>query len=206
MKLADLTVVEHAMRALNSVEASNRMLLTTEDSVSDLRPLAEKTGWGVFVGPKEDVLARYILAAREQGPQRLIRATGDNPLVSAVMANAALKLSAETGAHYAGFSELPVGSGVEIIEVDALEQAYTEAVDPYEREHVAPFLYRRPERFRIMIPPAPDGFRAPGTRITLDTSDDYNFLQALYTELYSGEPLDLDQVVPYLMKRLANAG
>jgi spore coat polysaccharide biosynthesis protein SpsF len=206
MKLADLTVVEHAMRALNSVEASNRMLLTTEESESELRPLAEKTGWGVFVGPKEDVLARYILAAREHGAQRLIRATGDNPLVSALMANAALKLSAETGAHYAGFSELPVGSGVEVIEVDALEQAYAEAVDPYEREHVAPFLYRRPERFCIMIPPAPDGFRAPGTRITLDTSDDYDFLQALYTELYRGEPLDLDQVVPYLMKRLANAG
>lgn len=194
------------MTALNSVRGDHRMLLTTEDSESRLRPLAEKAGWGVFVGPKDDVLARYVLAARETGARRLVRATGDNPLVSAVMANAALELSDETGADYAGFGELPVGSGVEVIDVSSLEQAYTEAEDPYEREHVAPFLYRRPERFRIEIPPAPEQYRAPGTRITLDTADDYTFLKELYRALYDGEPLELDTVVPYLRKRAPNAG
>lgn len=194
------------MTALNSVRGDHRMLLTTEDSESRLRPLAEKTGWGVYVGPKDDVLARYVLAARETGAHRLVRATGDNPLVSAVMANATLDLSDETGADYAGFGELPVGSGVEVIDVRALEQAYTEAEDPYEREHVAPFLYRRPERFRIEIPPAPEQYRAPGTRITLDTADDYTFLKELYRALYDGEPLELDTVVPYLRKRAPNAG
>ena len=30
-----------------------------------------------------------------------------------------------------------------------MSAAIVEAVDPYEREHVTPFLYRHPERFRI---------------------------------------------------------
>lgn len=205
LELADRTVVEHAMTALNSVRGDQRMLLTTEDSEARLRPLADKAGWGVFVGPKDDVLARFILAARETGTDKLVRATGDNPLVSAFMANEALALSEETGAHYAGFGELPVGSGVEVIDVSALEEAYSEAADPYEREHVAPFLYRRPQRYRIEIPPAPEAFRAPGVRITLDTADDYAFLKELYRELYRAEPLELDTVVPYLREKTANA-
>ena len=206
LKLADLTVVEHAMRALDSVEADCRMLLTTLDSEAELRPLAEKSGWGLFVGPRDDVLARYVLAAREVGADRLVRATGDNPLVSAIMANAALKLFDETGACFAGYSELPLGAGVEIVDVSSLEEAFDEATDAHEREHVSPFLYHRPERYRIVVPPAPDGFRAPGTRITLDNPEDYAFLKRLYKDLYAGVPLDLDVVVPYLMQRAAYAG
>ena len=206
LPLADRPVVEHAMRALDGVEADHRMLLTTEDSVEELSPPANKAGWEIFVGPKEDVLERFVLAARKSGADRIVRATGDNPLVSASMANAALELSSRTGADYAGFSGLPVGSGVEVIDVSALEEAWSEAADPYEREHVAPFLYRRPERYRIEIPQAPDSFRAPGVRITLDTAEDYAFLQKLYAELYSGEVLDLDSVVPWLKNRGLDAG
>lgn len=205
LELSGLTVVEHAMRALDRVEADNRMLVTTQDSETELRPLAEKCGWGVFVGSKDDVLGRYVLAARKTGADRLVRATGDNPLVSADMANAALRLFEDSGADFAGFSELPLGAGVEIVKTSSLEEAFEEAEDPYEREHVSPFLYRRPERYRIVVPPAPDGYRAPGSRITLDTPEDYNFLRKLYRELYKGVPLDLDLVIPYLMEISVNA-
>jgi len=205
LKLSGLTVVEHAMRALDTVEADHRMIVTTEDSEKELRPLTEKCGWGLFVGSKDDVLARYVLAARNTGASRIVRATGDNPLVSASMANGALRLFDESEADFAGFSELPLGAGVEVVRAESLEEAYAEAEDPYEREHVSPFLYRRPERFRIVVPPAPDGYRAPGTRITLDTPEDYAFLKTLYDELYTGIPLDLDTVIPWLTRSTADA-
>ena len=194
------------MSALSMVGADTRMLLTTEDSEGELRPLAEGCGWGLFVGPKDDVLARFVLAAREAGASTVVRATGDNPLVSPAMASAALDLSSASGAAYAGFRGLPVGSGVEVIRVACLEEAYAEAVDPYEREHVAPFLYRRPERYRIEVPEAPAGFSCPGGRVTLDTREDYAFLKDLFEELYDGRPLELDAVVPYLERRAADAG
>lgn len=206
LDLAGKTVVEHAMNALSLVESDIRMLLTTEDSENDLRPLAQKSGWDVFVGPKDDVLARFVLAARETGASVIIRATGDNPLVSSAMADAALKLSKKTGAAYTGFRGIPVGAGVEVIRISRLEEAYTEAVDPYEREHVAPFLYRRPERFRIEIPDAPADYFYPEGRITLDTPEDYTFLSDLFEELYTGKPLELDTVIPYLKRSAVDAG
>ena len=201
LDLAGKTVVEHAMNALSLVKSDIRMLLTTEDSENELRPLAAECGWDVFVGPKDDVLARFVLAARETGASVIIRATGDNPLVSPAMANAAVKISESSGAAYSGIRGIPVGAGVEIIRVRRLEEAYAEASDPYEREHVAPFLYRRPERFHIEIQDAPSVYSFPEGRITLDTPDDYTFLNGLFQELYSGAPLELDQVIPYLKRR-----
>ena len=198
LPLADRLVVEHAMRALDAVRADSRMLLTTDDSAAELTPLAEKAGWGLFIGPKDDVLERFVLAARQTGCTRIVRATGDNPLVSAMMANRALELYDATEADYAGLAGLPVGSGVEVIRTSCLEQAWKEAEDPYEREHVAPFLYRRPERYRIVIPEAPESCRAPGRRITLDTREDHERLKRIYGDLYRGRPLELGDVVPWL--------
>lgn len=194
------------MQALDQVRADLRVLLTTEDSAAELGPIAESAGWDVFIGSKDDVLDRYMTAARQFNADRIIRATGDNPLVSAEMANAAQDLAHRSGAAYAGFSELPVGSGVEVIRRAALEEAWSESQDPYEREHVAPFLYRHPERFKIVVDPAPEGFRSPGTRITLDTPDDYKLLAELFDRLYRGQPIGLKQVIPFLQNRLANAG
>ncbi len=206
LPLAGPVVVEHAMRALNRVKADIHMVVTTEDSFAELAPFAERAGWDIFSGPRDDVLARYVLAARHTGCSRIIRATGDNPLVSADMANRAVLLAENSGADYAGFASLPLGSGVEVIRTRALEEAGEESGDPYEREHVAPFLYRRPERFKVVVPEAPESFRAPDSRITLDTPADYRFLQQLFAELYRGTPLELDTVIPWLKAHPRNAG
>lgn len=206
LKLAGQTVIGHAMQALSGMEADVRSLLTTEDSAETLRPLAKEAGWELFIGPKEDVLARYVLAAREFGIDCVVRATGDNPLVSASMASKAVELAAESGAHYAGFADLPLGTGVEVLDAAALEEAFSEAVDSYEREHVSPFLYRRPQRYRIEVPKAPGSLQAPGGRVTLDTLEDYQYLSLLFADLYRGTPPELSAVVRWLRENPRDGG
>ena len=206
LTLGDRTVIEHAMLALNAASADYRCLLTTEDSADALRPRAESAGWDVFIGPKNDVLARYARAARRFGARRIVRATGDNPVVSAAMARAALAIAEHSGAHYAGVGQLPLGSGVEVIDAEALATADKEAADPYEREHVAPFIYRRPQRFRIKISPAPSEYQCPRGRVTLDNADDLAYLRRLYADLYTGAPLELDTVSPWLRSNPRDAG
>ena len=43
----------------------------------------------------------------------------------------------------------PYGMAVEVFSRTALVTADSEATDPAEREHVTPFIYWRPERFRL---------------------------------------------------------
>jgi len=64
---------------------------------------------------------------------------------------------------------------------NALRRAHSEAADPVEREHVTPFLYRRPERFvlanmRNDLPLGREGW-------TVDTPDDLAFVRRLVDQM-----------------------
>ena len=104
-------IIQHAMRALKGIEADVYALLTDENSEGTLRPFATKEDFEMFIGPRDDVLKRYCLAARHFRVDHVIRATGDNPLVSAEMGRAILSIHIREEADLSHFIGLPLGTG-----------------------------------------------------------------------------------------------
>jgi spore coat polysaccharide biosynthesis protein SpsF len=199
--LADLggkPVVVRCFEALAAVAADLRVLVTEPGSAPELEPWAHSSGWRTFVGSKENVLDRFVQGARAFGVDTVIRATGDNPLVSARLANQLAGRHTERSSDYSGFLGGPVGSGVEVLRVEALERAWASDPDAYEREHVSPFLYRNPDRFAVDHPDVPPPCRAPEARITLDTPEDLAYLRALWSDLYQGVPPETEDLIPWL--------
>ena len=184
LPLGGKPLILRVMEALNRVPADVRILACTDDSIEAFTPLAAETGFTLFAGPKDDVLERYCLVLRHFNIKQFIRATGDNPFV---FADSAAAISAEAGAlgaDYAGYSSgLPFGAGVEAVSADALFRAETGASAVYEREHVCPYLYGHPELFRLHRPLAPLRWQGSDMRITVDTREDYERAQTLYSEL-----------------------
>lgn len=176
------TILDSCLRRLARVPADIFILATEPKSAPELGPRAKALGWKVFIGSEEDVLSRYCGAIREFGLSRVIRATGDNPLVSPEAAKALLSDFRTDASDYAACLGLPLGFGVEVIRASALLAADAEARDPYEREHVCPFIYRRPERFTIFRPEAPGFLRAPEARVTVDTREDYEAVRSAADE------------------------
>jgi spore coat polysaccharide biosynthesis protein SpsF len=171
------------MEALGRLHCELRILVCPEDSEADFAPLAAEMGFIISTGPKDDVLRRYCIAIRKYAPDRVIRATADNPFVFTDAAAAINREASDLGADYAGYSGLPYGAGVESVSAEALLRADAEAADPGEREHVCPYLYRRPKIFRLHRPLAPLQWQAPNLRITVDTQEDYDRAAALHTAL-----------------------
>ncbi len=198
LPLAGVPVVQHALRALRRVEAGVHAVLTEPGSAPALEPLAGAEGFAVFAGPEEDVLQRFCLAARHFRVGRVIRATGDNPLVSARQVGALLDLHRASGWDLSHFLGLPLGAGVEVVETEALEAANRASSDPYEHEHITTFLYRHPARFRIGEPACPEAWRCPEARVTLDTREDYELIQRVFRDLYRGEPIEIEALVAWL--------
>ena len=98
------------------------------------------------------MLGRFGLAIERFDPETVVRLTGDNPLTDPGIVADAVALHRSSGADYTSNvhpRSFPKGLDVEVASAAALSTAIVEAVDPYEREHVTPFLYRHPERFRI---------------------------------------------------------
>ncbi len=205
LPLGGRSLVEQAMARLRLVSADDYVLATDAASEAALGPAAERGGFDLLVGPAEDVLARYCLAARKTGADLVIRATGDNPLVSHELASLLLERRASVPSDYAAHTGMPTGLGVELVSAEALFKAEAEARLPGEREHVCPYLYDHPELFAIDRVEAPAPYRAPGLRATVDTPRDYEAVLRLYGALFDGRPIPTESAIAYLASRAAAA-
>jgi spore coat polysaccharide biosynthesis protein SpsF len=157
-------------------------------------------------GDEHDVLGRFSLAAKQLKPDLVLRVTADCPLVDPEVVADLLDLyasrpeiayaSVATGAigGEAGLRRFPDGLDAEVVATAALEQAWRESRDPYEREHVTPFVSRRPERFPSAILECE---RDLGTeRWTIDHPADLELVRAVYKRL--SEPFGWRDVLALL--------
>lgn len=198
LELGRRSVIEHAMLSLRRVPAAVHAILTDAGSRDLLEPRAKRCGFRTFVGPEENVLERYVLAAREYRVDHIVRATGDNPLVSWELARMVIAEHLRRDADYCGYDGPPLGTGVEVVRAAALERAVRETRSRYDREHVTPFVYRHPHEFSVFRIPAPAAYCLPHVRVTLDTPQDYRFLCRVFDLLHEGTPLPVHRLVTWL--------
>ncbi len=197
LKIGKYSIIEHSMRALLRINADKNFLLTTSDSLGELKPLAEKWGFEIFSGPKNDVLKRFVLAAQKYNIQTVIRATGDNPLVSGEIGRKVLAEHLSSSADYSNWTDAPLGSGVEIVETSALLKADLNTDKVYDREHVTPWIYNNPDRFILNIKKVPPEYLME-YKISVDTEEDLERIKDIFNKLYNGQPIELDKVIEFL--------
>ncbi len=126
---------------------------STLDRDDEVDALAATTGVECVRGSEADVLARFV-AVLDVHPEAdaVIRLTGDCPLVDPALVEEVWSTHVRAGADYTSNvfpRTYPKGLDVEVVSAAALRTAAAESVDPDEREHVLPFVYRRPGRFRL---------------------------------------------------------
>jgi spore coat polysaccharide biosynthesis protein SpsF len=185
-------MIERQLERLRRCETLTRIVVATSEDRSD-DPLATFLGGigvDVFRGPLQDVLGRFVGAAEDlrlESP--IVRLTADCPLADPGVIDACVRLQTEAGADYASNAlkrTYPRGLDVEVFTLAALRAAGSEAAEAYEREHVTPFLYRRPERFRLadLVQPRDES----ALRWTVDTPADFDFVRRVYEALYPQNP------------------
>lgn len=153
---------------------------------------ADRLGVTVVRGSADDVLGRYAFAASLLGAPAIIRATADNPAVDLDAPLRTLDILLRSGADYVVDYGLPLGGTVEAMTTAALVRAAALATEPYDREHVTPFV-RRDGRSRAIDALAPTALRRPDLRFTVDTADDLDYLRRIYHEAGPAEspwPID----------------
>ena len=93
----------------------------------------------------------------------------------------------------------PDGYDVEVVKRDVLETAWREAKLPMEREHTTPFIWERPERFKLKNV-VWDRDLQMTHRLTIDYAEDYELIRRVYDALYvpGKPPFGLQAILDYL--------
>lgn len=170
----------------------DRLVVATSAEPGDdvLADYCRGLGLEVHRGSLGDVLDRFRGALDGFPDARtVIRLTADCPLADWTVIDRLIDHHGAVGADYTNNTSpkrtFPHGLDAEAIRPAALMAAWRDATDPYEREHVTPYIYRRPEVFRL----AHIACDSPAAHLrwTVDLPEDLAFVRQVYERLY---PLD----------------
>ena len=179
--------VERAMRAARL----DAVVVATSTHASDdpLQAVCEAMGVPCHRGSLEDVLARFLGAAKPLAPAYVVRLTGDCPLTDPDVIDRVIATAHEAGVDYASNALQPTypgGLDVECMRFEVLEAAAHEAAKKFEREHVTPFIHSQPQRFNLRSVQNDKDLSA--MRWTVDEPADFVFVSQVYEHLYHREP------------------
>jgi len=179
------------LERLRRCAALDGLVVATSDRADDdpIAALCAEEGVACFRGSLADVLDRFTQCARKYKADHVVRLTGDCPLTDPAMVDELVRFYLEHDFDYAANCRpptLPDGLDAEIFTAAALEEAWREARDPFEREHVVPYIIRRPERFRMGNWVWPEDLS--GLRWTVDEPEDLAFVTRVYEALYPVKP------------------
>lgn len=182
LEAGGMPVLAQVLRRAKAIPGIAAVCLATSDRNLDdpVAAVAAAEGVAVFRGSATDVLSRYQGAAELTDAGCIVRVTCDCPLLDPGVCHEVVALRNRTGADYASNvapPEWPHGLDCEVFTRSALGAAAGAATDPYDREHVTPWIRRNPA-FRIVNLPGPGGDTA-AHRWTLDFPEDYAMVKAV---------------------------
>lgn len=180
----------HLQRLKLAAEVDTVAIATThlmEDDAIEL--FSVSLGVPCHRGPVDDVLTRFFECAVRHDPDIVVRVTADCPMIDPSLIDYAVRSLKEAppDIHYMNLSlsHFPRGLDVEVMRFPALAQAFDEADDAYEREHVTPYLYRHAVRFgwRQLETDTP----AAQYRLCVDEQSDLDLIAELLNRLPEGK-------------------
>jgi glutamate-1-semialdehyde 2,1-aminomutase len=190
----------HLIYRLRRASRVDEIVLAIPDSAENdrLAAFGDDLGIRVVRGSELDVLDRFQAAAVASGAAVVVRITGDCPMVDPSLVDRLVGQCADGGYGYVCTGEtFPDGFDVEVCTASALRVAWSEANDPYDREHVTPFVRRDARHRSLTVDHSPD---LSHVRLTLDEPIDLQVIKAVF-EFFGRDDFTLDDVAGLVVQR-----
>jgi len=180
------------MERVMAAKTAAMVVVATSDEEEDdeVEELCEDYGYNCFRGSLENLLERHYLAGLEYKADVVVKIPSDCPLIDPEVIDKVISYYIQNKNKFDYVSNLhpptyPDGNDVEVIPMPVLKITYENALMNMELEHTTPYIWERPDEFRLGNVTWETGLDYSMTyRFTIDYKEDYEFIKAVYDELY----------------------
>lgn len=193
LPVAGAPLLQRMLERVLAAEEPDDVCVATTLAAEDepIRELARRMSVPLVSGHPTDLLDRHLQAGHDRRADVVVKIPSDCPLIDPRVIDrvigrfraAADAVDFVTNLHPPSW---PDGNDVEVMPMPVLELAWREAKRPLEREHTTPFIWERPDRFRLLNVESDLGIDLSKThRFTVDYPEDHRFIARVYDELWS---------------------
>jgi spore coat polysaccharide biosynthesis protein SpsF len=203
-EIAGKPMLVHVLERASAVRSIDQVVVATTTEASDnaIENLCLEKGYACFRGNLHDVLDRFYQAAKQFHADVIVRLTADCPLLDAAVVEKTVQGFIDSNADFAAnrlpppFKRTyPIGLDTEVCSFAALQRAWTEATEKYEREHVMPYLYQVEDRFKVVRVENEKDYGS--WRLTVDTQEDLDLVRIIFDH-FKEKPFGWMNVIQYL--------
>ncbi len=180
------TVLEFMLNQCKESKLLDRMIIATTNKIDDqeIVKVVKKLGFDYFCGNESDVLDRYYKCAKKFKSKHIMRITSDCPLIDPTVIDKVIKKYQSGKFDYVSTSPpqtFPWGISVEIFSFKALKNIWRNAKIPSEREHVTPYFYKNPKKFKIFV--VKNKIQLTNIRINIDRKNDLTLVRKVISKI-----------------------
>lgn len=162
------------------------VVATTKNSLQTL-VISRMCDVDTFVGSENNVAHRLLSAAKVFGFEGFYRVCADNPFIQVPFMLDYLPFIERKHPRYDYIAydncmRRHEGFFTEFIRTDALQNAVLHMKDPYDKEHVTPYI-KRNKKYKKLFFEIPKEMNKIQTRFTVDTTSDFNIAQKIYNDM-----------------------
>ncbi|WP_324671003.1 glycosyltransferase family protein [Hymenobacter sp. GOD-10R] len=201
LPVAGQPLLHYHLARLQQSELPLYLAITSNATDNPLADFAAATYLPCTRGDEHDVLARYHQCAAEHELDLIVRVTSDCPLLDGQLIAEGVRTylrQADPRLYLSNALErtFPRGFDFEVFSRELLDEAFSHAKLPSDREHVTPYIHQnRSGRVRFQhITRTPDRSQY---RLTVDTADDFTLIRTLIEDFGAAE-LSGDELIALL--------
>jgi len=202
------SMLERVVHRVRRSSLVDQVVVATPSTADNdvIADVCDRLDVAVTRGSEDDVLDRFHQTAAEFGAETCVRVCADSPFVDPGICDACIALfhQAEPPLDYVSNKltpTFPLGLDVEAFAASALDRAWAEAKEPFQRSHVTVYMYQNPESFRLGS--LCDGVDRHEWRWTVDTMDDIEFARSVIDRLGRGNEYSWRDVVELVSREPA---
>ena len=183
MEINGKPLLWHVVNRLKYTELIDDIIVaTTTDSKDDAtEEWCNKNEIKCYRGSEDNVLNRFYKAAVAFPCDVIVRVTADDPFKEPSIVDRIIKKLIDENLDIACNvfpPSFPEGLDCEVLKFNVLETMEKTTNDPYDREHVTPYIYNHPEKFKIGN--LTSSRQLSNYRWTIDNEEDYEMVNAIY--------------------------